>query len=88
MGMEGNVLANVIWDKHASPTNYVSRTLGIEHWKLRAAIHKIKAKANLGPVDDVIIYVDDVRASCRNPETPDFLPAHRDIRRGGCKIGC
>jgi len=22
MGMEGNVLANVIWDKHASPTNY------------------------------------------------------------------
>jgi hypothetical protein len=58
MGMEGNVLANVIWDKHASPTNYVSRTLGIEHWKLRAAIHKIKAKANLGPVDDVIIYDD------------------------------
>jgi len=58
MGMEGNVLANFIWDKHASPTNYVSRTLGIEHWKLRAAIHKIKAKANLGPVDDVIIYDD------------------------------
>ena len=28
------------------------------------------------------------RASCRNPETPDFLPPHRDIRRGGCKIGC
>jgi hypothetical protein len=36
----------------------VSGQLGIEHWKLRAAIHTIKAKANLGPADDVLIYDD------------------------------
>ncbi len=68
MGMEGNVLANVIWDKHASPTNYVSRTLGIEHWKLRAAIHKIPAKANLGPVDADIIYDDGTETDSADNE--------------------
>ena len=29
----------------------------------------------------------DSRASCINPKTPDFLPPHGGIRRGGCKIG-
>ena len=29
----------------------------------------------------------DMRASCINPKTPDFLPPYGGIRRGGCKIG-
>jgi hypothetical protein len=29
----------------------------------------------------------DTGASCINPKTPDFLPPHGGIRRGGCKIG-
>ncbi len=51
-------MATIIWDKGTSPTKYVSDTLGIAHWELRAAIHKIKTKANLGGADDVIIYDD------------------------------
>jgi hypothetical protein len=36
----------------------VSNALGIERWQLRAAIHKIKARNNLGPTDKVIIFDD------------------------------
>jgi hypothetical protein len=48
----------VIWDKTRNPTKYVSDALGIARWLLRAAIHKIKARSNLGPTDKVIIFSD------------------------------
>jgi hypothetical protein len=48
-------LAKVIWNKGTKPDPYVSKTLGIAQWELRAAIHKIKAKAGLGPADNVIM---------------------------------
>ena len=41
--------------------------------------------APLSFADELIVI--DKGASCINPKTPDFLPAHRGIRRGGCKIG-
>ena len=47
-----------IWSQSGSPSKDVSRTLGIEHWQLRAAIHKIKRKAGLNPPDDVTIWND------------------------------
>lgn len=51
-------VAKVIWDKRRNPTNYVSDSLGIEMWQLRGAIHKIKARANLGAQDRITIYDD------------------------------
>jgi hypothetical protein len=48
----------VIWDKRRNPTKHVSDALGIDRWQLRAAIHKIKARNNLGPVDRIIIHSD------------------------------
>ncbi len=51
-------MAKVIWSSAGSPTSYVSRTLGIEQWKVGKAIHIIKAKANLGGADNVIIFDD------------------------------
>ncbi|HXQ52961.1 MAG TPA: hypothetical protein VN802_17860 [Stellaceae bacterium] len=49
---------NVIWDKRRNPTKHVSDRLGIERWQLREALHKIKARSNLGATDRVIIYDD------------------------------
>lgn len=51
-------MARVIWDKKRNPTEYVSDCLGIERWQLRAALHKIKARSNLGAQDRTIIYDD------------------------------
>jgi len=51
-------VAKIIWDKKRNPTKYVSDQLGIPRWKLRAAIHKIKPRSNLGATDRVIIYDD------------------------------
>jgi hypothetical protein len=48
----------VIWDKRRNPTKHVSDVLGIQRWQLRAAIHTIKARSNLGGTDKVIIYDD------------------------------
>jgi hypothetical protein len=50
--------ARIIWDKKRNPTPYVSESLGIERWQLRQAIHKIKARSNLGAADHVVIYDD------------------------------
>ena len=52
----GRLVSGVIWDKGRNPTRHVSDSLGIERWQLRKAIHKIKARANVGPTDKVIIY--------------------------------
>jgi hypothetical protein len=54
----GEPEAAVIWDKRGSPTRHVSDVLKIERWRLRAAIHKIKAGNNLGGADKVIIHSD------------------------------
>ena len=51
-------MPRVIWDKSRNPTRHVSDALGIERWQLGAAIHKIKAKNNLGPNDRTIIHCD------------------------------
>jgi hypothetical protein len=51
-------LGQIIWDKPGNPTDYVSDRLGIARWRLRAALHKIKAAADLGGADRVIIYDD------------------------------
>jgi hypothetical protein len=51
-------LAKVIWSKGTNPDPYVSQTLGITEWELRAAIHKLKAQAGLGGADSVTIYDD------------------------------
>jgi len=48
----------VIWNKIGNPTRYVSDQLRIQRWQLREAIHKIKARSNLGPQDRAIIYDD------------------------------
>jgi hypothetical protein len=48
----------VIWDRRDNPTRHVSDAIGIERWELRQAIHKIKARNNLGPADRTIIYSD------------------------------
>lgn len=51
-------MPDVLWDKLRSPTKYVSRKLGIEHVELRAAIHTIKARSNLGATDRIKIFDD------------------------------
>jgi hypothetical protein len=49
----------ILWDKRRSPTKYVSERLGIRpYWRLRLAIHRIKARSNLGGTDKVKIYED------------------------------
>jgi len=48
----------VIWDKRGNPTRHVSNALGITRWQLRVAIHKIKARSNLGATDRLIISSD------------------------------
>lgn len=47
-----------LWDKGANPPKYVSDALVIPRWKLRAAIHNIKARSNLGPTDRIVIFDD------------------------------
>jgi hypothetical protein len=49
-------VSRIIWDQSANPTRYVSDELGIERWQLRDALHKIKARSDLGGRDRVIIY--------------------------------
>jgi hypothetical protein len=44
----GSALARIIWNRAANPPLYVSQSLEIAHWQLRSALHKIKAKSNLG----------------------------------------
>ena len=48
----------VLWDKQGNPTKYVSDALKIERWELRQALHKIKARNNLGGADQVIVFSD------------------------------
>jgi len=49
---------SIIWNRKRNPTKFVSEKLGIERWQLRAAIHKIKARSNLGPTERVVIHDD------------------------------
>lgn len=49
-------MSRIIWDQSANPTRYVSDELGIERWQLRDALHKIKARSDLGGRERVIIY--------------------------------
>ena len=51
-------MARIIWNQPSNPPKYVSDRLGIEHWQLGAAIHEIKAAANLRAADRIIIYDD------------------------------
>ncbi|HUB97245.1 MAG TPA: hypothetical protein VL993_15090 [Stellaceae bacterium] len=53
-----STVARIIWDRKRNPTKHVSDQLGIERRDLRQAIHKIKARSNLGAADRVIIYDD------------------------------
>ena len=53
-------MGRIIWDRAGRPTRYVSDALGIERWQLGVALHKIKARSNLGGADRVIIYDDGV----------------------------
>jgi hypothetical protein len=46
----------VIWDRRGSPSEYVAKELGLDHWEVRKAIHKIKGSANLRGGDCVIIF--------------------------------
>lgn len=48
----------VIWDKKRNSTPYVSDKLGIERSQLRKALHKIKARNNLGGVDRTVTHED------------------------------
>jgi hypothetical protein len=52
------IVARVIWDRIGNPTPYVSNHLGIERWKLREAIHKIKTSSNIRAAERIIIYDD------------------------------
>ena len=52
------IVARIIWDRRRNPTSYVSDQLGIERWQVRQAVHKIKARSDLGGNDRVIIYDD------------------------------
>lgn len=56
--IEPTAAPRVIWDKRASPTRFVSDVLGIDRWKLRLAIHRIKTRGNLGPTDKITIHSD------------------------------
>ena len=49
-------MARILWNKSTNPTPFVSRTLGVEEWQLRKAIHAIKRRAGLRGADRVIIY--------------------------------
>jgi hypothetical protein len=48
----------VIWDKRRNPTKHVSEVLRIARWQLRGAIHRIKARSNLGAQDRIVIHSD------------------------------
>jgi len=48
----------VIWDKRRNPTKHVSDVLRIARWQLRAAIHRLKARGNLGAQDRIVIHSD------------------------------
>jgi hypothetical protein len=54
----GELRRRVIWDKPGKPEKWVSHQLGIEPWRLRDAIHDIKASNDLGGSDRVVIYSD------------------------------
>jgi hypothetical protein len=49
-------VSRVVWERSGNPTSYVSDALGIERWQLRDALHKIKARSDLGGMDRVTIY--------------------------------
>jgi hypothetical protein len=49
-------LRRIIWNKSQSPTRYVSDRLGTERARFRAALHKIKAAADVKPNERVVIY--------------------------------
>ena len=51
-------MARIIWDRIRNPTPYVSRSLGVEEWQLRNAIHAIKRRRGLTGTDRLIIYDD------------------------------
>ena len=51
-------VARKIWSQSGNPTKDVSDSLRIERWQLREAIHKIKARNNLGATDRIEIWDD------------------------------
>jgi hypothetical protein len=61
--------ARVIWDKRRNPTKHVSNALGVKRWELRIAIHKLKARSNLGAADKVIIHIDGKVSDTNGDET-------------------
>ena len=60
-------MSRIIWDRAGNPTQYVSDALGIQRFQLRIALHKIKARSDLGGRDRVIVY-DDGRVTDSNGE--------------------
>jgi hypothetical protein len=58
-------VSRIIWDRSGNPTRYVSDALGIARWQLRAALHHIKHRSNLGGQDRVVVY-DDGRVTDAN----------------------
>lgn len=51
-------MAHIIWSNPGNPTNEVARTLGIQRWELRRALHRIKRGQGLAGADRVIIWSD------------------------------
>ncbi len=60
-------MSRVLWDRASNPPRWLSGALGIEHWQLRGAWHKIKARSGLGGADRTIIY-DDGKVTDANGE--------------------
>ena len=66
----------VIWSQSGNPTDYASKVLGIERWQLRAALHKIKARSNLGATDDIAIYDDGKVTDAHGDEVGNIHDEH------------
>ncbi len=47
-----------LWSSPGNPPKWASDSLGVESELFRESLHRIKAKAGLGPADDVAIWSD------------------------------
>lgn len=70
-------MSRVVWERSGNPIRYVSDALGIQRWQLRDALHKIKARSDLGGRDRVTIY-DDGRVTDASGE--DIGNIHDEVR--------
>lgn len=66
-------MGRIIWDRSGNPTRYVSDALGIARWQLRAALHVIKRRADLGGQDRVVIYDDGKVTDVNGDEIGNIL---------------